>query len=127
MNKKSKYPTTYEECFEVMYGKQSPYSSPIIVTNIGYKGELIKNIQRLLFYRDAYWKIAGEEMGFGKPWKPDWGKPYEGKFVIDCQLNEISKGIINITTKVLAFPTEEMRDAFYEAFKDLINEVKELL
>ena len=28
---------------------------------------------------------------------------------------------------ILEFPTEEMRDAFYENFKELINECKELL
>ena len=28
---------------------------------------------------------------------------------------------------ILAFPTEEMRDAFYENFKDLIEQCKELL
>ena len=30
-------------------------------------------------------------------------------------------------TFTLAFPTEEMRDAFYENFKELIEECKELL
>jgi hypothetical protein len=29
--------------------------------------------------------------------------------------------------EVLSFPTAEMRDAFFEDFKELINEVKELL
>jgi hypothetical protein len=45
--------------------------------------------------------------------------------------NEVSRHISrHISTHIhfiLAFPTEEMRDAFYENFKYLIEECKELL
>ena len=41
-------------------------------TVTGYDAELIENLQTLKICRDAYWKIAGEQMGLGKPWEPDW-------------------------------------------------------
>ena len=41
--------------------------------------------------------------------------------------NTIGKGKWYTDNKILAFPTEEMRDAFYENFKDLIEQCKELL
>ena len=38
----------------------------------GYKNNLLEKLQELLICRDAYWKIAGEQMGLGEPWEPDW-------------------------------------------------------
>ena len=125
--KKSKYPTNYVECYEIMYGKKSPFHSPQVVKNIGYKGELFTNLQRLIFYRDAYWKIAGEEMGLGKPWEPDW-ESLDPQYIILYQYGSIDKAETHGEGNyILTFPTEEMRDAFYENFKELIEECKELL
>jgi hypothetical protein len=39
----------------------------------------------------------------------------------------MSEVIVVASIKILAFPTEEMRDTFYENFKDLIEQCKELL
>ena len=94
---------------------------------IGYRGKDLSALQKLLICRDAYWKIAGEQMGLGKPWKPDWIKPSEMKFCIVNSEGNITKWVQKTTNKILAFPTEEMRDAFYENFKELIELVKELL
>ena len=80
-------------------------------------------LQRLLIYRDAYWKLYGEEMGLGKPWKPD-GNPVYALTRNDGYIVDIETGG---NDEVLEFPTEEMRDAFYENFKELIESVKELL
>lgn len=65
---KPQYPKTYEECAKVLLERAS------VRNDIGYKGDLIVTLQKLLVCRDAYWKIAGEQMGLEKPWKPDWGK-----------------------------------------------------
>jgi hypothetical protein len=78
--------------------------------------------------RDAYWKIAGKEMGLGKPWEPDWRKTEERKFCfIRRNDNVVTKWETKTITRFLAFPTEEMRDSFYNNFKDLIEQCKELL
>ena len=94
----------------------------------GYKCDLFTAFQKLLICRNAYWKIAGEEMGLGKPWKPDWSNKNELKYCIE---NSYDKGIhydvLVHTQKTLAFPTYEMRDAFYENFEELIIICKKLL
>lgn len=92
-----------------------------------YKKDLIEKFQDLLYARDAYWKIAGEQMGLGKPWKPDWAKADERKYCIVNTEGYITKWVQKTTNKILAFPTEEMQNAFYENFKDLIELCKELL
>ena len=119
VKKKPKYPklTNLTECKEIL-GEKDMYQGVS-----GYKGELLTNFQRLLIFRNVYWKIAGEQMGLGKPWEPDWKDMYyaitvrdDGDFLLHRR-----------TRALLIFPTEEMRDAFYENFKDLIEKCKELL
>lgn len=126
--KKKEYPKTYEECCKVLDWYHRDYD------RVGYESELLCKLQVLLLCRDAYWKIAGEEMGLGKPWKPDWENSEERRYSIvniegDINLPEttLTKWILKVTNKILVFPTEEMRDAFYDNFKELIEICKELL
>ena len=107
---KSKYPKTYEEC-----RKHLSCDDKI-------KLEFVNQFLKLINSRNAYWKIAGEEMGLGKPWEPDWDKlSTNHEFIV------IEKGCFTYSSMLLVFPTEEMRDAFAENFKDLIEQCKELL
>ncbi len=120
--KKPKYPTDFDECIAILHLQDS-----MVEARCGYECNLINYFQRLLMCRDAYWKIAGEQMGLDKPWEPDWTNNYQKKWLINFY-----QGEINFTTGpnvqfILAFPTVEMRDAFYENFKDLIEDCKELL
>ena len=123
VRKKPVYPklTNLTECKEIL-GEKNMYQSVS-----GYKGEILTNFQLLFIFRDVYWKIAGEQMGLGKPWKPDWSNDDETKFCIYTTQNIISLDIFGVDNKILAFPTEEMRDAFYENFKKEIEQCKELL
>ena len=66
-------------------------------------------------------------MGLGKPWKPNWRDGDKYKMVIEVKENNAYKNGYLFTNRILAFPTAEIRDAFYENFKDLIEECKELL
>lgn len=117
--KESKYPKTYTECCAIVGNE--------FVDNdvIGYRYSILCQFQMLLVCRDAYWKIAGEEIGLGKPWEPAiqdiiWG--------ITRSKDEVEKYSCHYgKTNILEFPTSEMRDAFYENFKDLIEDCKELL
>lgn len=135
LNPKPKYPTNYGDCCNIvgfdklknfMYHSYEPY---IMANHMNEYETSMENklnmLGKLLICRDAYWKIAGEEMKLGKPWNP-----------IDSD-NSVCYGIFswageiqNDTTakwRILTFPTAEMRDTFYENFKDIINECKELL
>ena len=120
--KKKEYPKTYEECCKVMN-----YCCNPVAVKTTHKEELIRKFQFLLLYRDAYWKIAGEEMGLGKPWEPDWINQKSSKYCIASVEGQIKTAERYIINTILAFPTKEMRDAFYENFKELIEICKELL
>ena len=140
--KEKKYPKTYVECCEILGVDSDNFFT---ITNY-YEGEVettdyergllskFDSLWGLRICRDAYWKIAGEEMGLGKPWKPDWEDSEERRYSIvniegDINLPDttLTKWILKVTNKILVFPTEEMRDAFYENFKELIERCKELL
>ena len=117
--KQPQYPKTYEECARLI----NTYCGSIG----GYNWKLLSYFQQLIVCRDAYWKIAGEQMGLGEPWKPDWKNPSTIKFCIVNTEGNITKLIQKTANKILAFPTVESRDAFYENFKELIEQCKELL
>ena len=117
--KKPVYPTTISECCKIIYDIPN-------YAHCGHKHELLFNFQNLLICRNAYWKIVGEQLGLDKHWAHDWdsGKPC---YCISVSRNTIGKGKWYTDNKILAFPTEEIRDTFYENFKDLIENCKELL
>lgn len=112
------YPKTYEECCKVI--------SRFAKYDFNKKRELLLNLNKLIKCRDTYWKIAGEEMGLDEPWKPDWIDS-NLKYCLKRMGDDIEKASEMTISCILAFPTEEMRDTFYENFKELINETKELL
>lgn len=118
--KQPKYPKTYVECAKIL-DCFSAYNID------GYKDELLIKLQELLICRDAYWEIAGKELGLGKPWKPDWDNYDDTKYCIYTTENIISLDLFGVDNKILAFPTEKMRNAFYKNFKELIEACKYFL
>ena len=128
LEKKQKYPKTYEECCKIIY------SDPKFYVDTHLYSDTLGALYKLLICRNAYWRLAGDEMGLGKPWEPDWKNSEEKRYSIvniegDINLPEktLTKWILKVTNKILVFPTEEMRDAFYENFKSEIEICKELL
>lgn len=117
------YPKTYEECCEVLFPTTIELGK---VSAHGYNGKLLEKFGELLICRNAYWKTAGEQMGLGKPWKPDWNEQTP-KYTIVVLANELVKRYALTQNFILVFPTEEMRNAFYKNFKELIETCKELL
>ena len=113
IKKKKEYPKTYEECLNVL-GYDDIATHCIFHTEADEK--LFNTLYDLKVCRDAYWKIAGEEMGLDKPWEPQEG-------VIYCYMPNAPRCI----RLMFPFPTEEMRDGFYENFKKEIEKCKELL
>ena len=119
--KKKEYPKTFLACCDVLN------IGNLIERGVkGYKAELFDALQKLYICRDAYWKLYGEEMGLGKPWKYDCNSGYFIPAII-YRSGSIQKVEVQYRNVILAFPTPEMRDAFYENFKELIESVKELL
>ena len=135
--KKKEYPKTYEECCYVTGFENTEMVFEDDYRDINPPKEqwkrlgLINQLNKLIICRDAYWKIAGEEMGLGKPWEPDYDSGVN-KYGIICMNGVIQES--NPTTnwerhlnKVLDFPTAEMRDAFKENFDKDLEFCKELL
>ena len=119
---KPQYPKNYVECCKVLGITSSVY----MVYDEKYKTEvdylrtqkvLANNFLRLKICRDAYWKIAGEQICSNGTLK-------------HCIIVESG---ITLKTKTcsthfrLVFPTQEIRDEFYNNFKDLIEKCKESL
>ncbi len=120
VRKKLTYPTNYKECCDVL-GLNTMDNDAC-----GYKADLIISFQELYIARDAYWKIAGKQMGLDKPWEPDWNDLNRKYFIsLTCDGFSLYDDFRN--PQFLVFPTAEMRDAFYENFKDLIEQCKEFL
>ena len=129
---KPKYPKTYKGCCRIVnadplirlkYDLSDGQKYSYDVDNL----HLYENLRQLLIARDAYWKIAGEQMELGKPWEPDWLNVEQDKYVLFTHNNAICSNRYVLGHNFLAFPTKEMRDAFYENFKELIEPCKELL
>lgn len=123
---KPQYPKTYEECYRILY----PKPDTMFYTSVsGYMYDKVRTLSHLLLCRDAYWKIAGEQMGLGKPWESNPSNEEQHRYAIYNYEGIIAKNDFWLTgvNAILVFPTEEMRDAFYDNFKELINECKELL
>ena len=125
VNRKPKYPDNYEECVRIA---KNIHGYDINIDAPAYRGE-VESFIKLLICRDAYWKIAGEQMGLGKPWKHNYLKDAN---TIRYAIYNTGDEIVKLDGKlyrnyILCFPTEEMRDAFYDNFKDLIEQCKELL
>ena len=111
---RKQYPKTYEECKLLLQTNCTIPSIP------GYREYEIALFQELLICRDAYWKIADN-------WKPHWNNDNQFKYIITCRRNNIIKDTYTAKNCIFVFPTEEMRDAFFENFKDLIEKCKEFL
>lgn len=129
--KKPKYPTSYSECCDILGFKNRNKTKEQFVNSCDlYDAELMTKLSMLKVCRDAYWKIAGEELELDKPWEPKFGKyiHYSINFYLYKDSFVLHKGEYHSPdNRILVFPTEEMRDAFYENFKDLIEYCKELL
>lgn len=86
---------------------------------------MMNELRKLVNARNAYWKIYGEANGLGGSWKPDWEA---GCYVIFTKGDgTIERDLQFGINAILAFPTEELRDMFYERFESEIKFCKELL
>lgn len=120
----SQYPKTYKECCKVLNYDREDYT---INLHTCQNDTLFESCYELYICRNAYWKIAGKEMGLGKQWKPNWEDEREYYYTIFYNGVKIEQYNCTDEYSPLAFPNSEMRDAFYDNFKDLLKQCKELL
>lgn len=113
--KEVELPKTWNECHKLIASYY--YSNSGMFVDANY-GNAINALCKLLICRNAWWKQLG--------WKPDWKKNSE-KHCIGCNKHVAVEAKSIFANYILAFPTEDVHDQFLEAFKDLIEEAKELL
>ena len=139
IKKKSEYPKTYDECCEILsipsyyklryYTYEHGYNEYTTLNKLCSLQDKLNAFSKLLICRDAYWRITGEEMGLDKSWEPDFTNIDEERYGIYTLANKVERdfcGTGDVNT-ILTFPTEEMRDIFYNNFKDTIETCKDLL
>lgn len=132
VKKKTQYPKTYKECCEVLEMQSNLFlhlssmniDGEVEEKSYGYKiASQMNCLYELLVCRDAYWKMAGD-------WSFKIGSDSQDVvYAITVYGSGIMKNFyyaLNWNCG-LVFPTEEMRDAFYDNFYDLINKCKELI
>lgn len=111
------YPKTYHECWKIL----DTGEEEVIYDGVtGEEEHLFDSLLKLKRCRDAYWKIAGD-------WEPDFNDSDQHKHTIEVVNDNIGFYDGHNCNRVLVFPTSEMRNAFYENFKALIEGCKELL
>lgn len=124
--KKKEYPKTYEECCKIL-DFCGEYFFTTYEDGIHFPGEdnniyqILKStsiLTKLLICRNAYWKIAGEEMELGKSWEPDYND-FNKTSSMYCLCGKFGLSVINPLQFV--FPSKEMRDEFAENFKKDID------
>lgn len=123
---KKKYPTSYQECcatLGIQVGGELLYD---IDDNENYTSNYndkltseLDDFRKLIICRNAYWKISGD-------WNPNWEDETD-KYTISFKCNEIFLNNTMWYSEVLAFPTPEIRNDFYEHFKDIIEKCKHFL
>lgn len=132
VKKKPNLPTTYKECCEILNVPELELVYNTDYSTLGlstYEWKILNvynALHKLRVCRDAYWKIAGEQMELGKPWTPEDSDYITGRYCIFVHKNNV---LCSTPAEdcVLTFPTEEMRDFFYENFLLTIEQTKGLL
>ena len=110
----SNLPTSVNECL-----KYSDNDETFDVYS--YRGNLFSKLQTLFFCRNVYWKLCDN-------YNPTY-EPLDNtvKYCIYTFNGEIKLSETSHRQAILAFPSEEVRDKFYESFKYLIEDCKEFL
>lgn len=73
-------------------------------------------LEHLLMLRDVY----------RNGWKPDWNNEYEDKFILYFYKNKLKTCTLNVSKELFSFQSKEIRDKFYENFKNELEQLKEL-
>lgn len=123
---------SWEEYCKKIQGKDSYY-----VNNVNYK-VISSQFESTPFLEEfdnkedakafaALGKLLKLRKDWTGDWEPDWTR-CDAKFVIMINNNNIEhSGYSFYVSSPMSFPTKEMRDEFYESFKDLLEVAKPLL
>lgn len=124
---------TWEEYCEKMRGKNSYY-----INNAVYEGVISSKfraepmISEFADKEDAeafatFSKLLKLRKDWVGEWQPDWTDMNQLKYTIVNQGNRVVVCVNDRSCRSLSFPTKEMRDEFFECFKDFLEQAKTLI
>lgn len=129
---KSERVTTWEEYCKKMDGKESYYcnftSVKIGSSHFGLEPLVTEfdNLKDTVAFT-ALGKLLKLRKDWIGEWEPDWTSAYTDKYAIYCTNNSLYKSSSCLVSHIMSFPTTEMRDEFFDCFKDLLEQAKELI
>ena len=124
-------PKTWEEYCEKTKGKTSYYMDPSsgitlsIFGNCPFLSEFETEEEVKTFA--AYSKLLKLRKKWIGDWKPKWANDYQKKYVICNYSDIVAKDTVITASHCLSFPTPEMRDKFFDCFKDYLEQAKDLI
>lgn len=129
---KSERVTTWEEYCKKMDGKESYYcnftSVKIGSSHFGLEPLVTEfdNLKDTVAFT-ALGKLLKLRKDWIGEWKPNWANNYQKKYIICNYSDIVAKDTMITASHGLSFPTPEMRDEFFDCFKDYIEQAKDLL
>ena len=124
-------PKTWEEYCEKTKGKISYYMDPSsgitisIFGNCPFLSEFETEEEVKAF--EIYSKLIKLRKQWIGEWKPDWIDSTHLKYVIHTVKNKVTSDAYTNFSYSMSFPTPEMRDEFFDCFKDLLEQAKDLI
>lgn len=124
---------TWEEYCEKMKGKNSYY-----INNAVYEGVISSKFRAEPMISEfenkedaeafaALSKLLKLRKDWVGEWQPDWTDMNQLKYTIVNQGNRVVVCVNDRSCRSLSFPTKEMRDEFFEYFKDFLEQAKTLI
>ena len=122
---------TWEEYCKKMKGEISYYmdlSSGITISIFGncpFLSEFETEEEVKAF--EAYSKLIKLRKQWIGDWKPNWANDNQEKYAIRNYSGVVTKDTLICSAHCLSFPTPEMRDEFFDCFKDFLEQAKTLI
>lgn len=125
-------PKTWQEYRAKMNGKKSYYINNTICGVIPSEFGVDPIISEFDNKEDAeafaaYSKLLKLRKDWIGDWKPNWANNYQKKYIICNYSDIVAKDTMITASHGLSFPTPEMRDEFFDCFKDFLEQAKDLI
>ena len=124
--------SSWEEYCELMKGKDSCYIEDSHYTCVSSLFGCVPIVTEFESEGDAeafaaFSKLLKLRKNWVGEWKPNWMDRTQKKYTIVVEGNELFDGLNTSVSCSMSFPTEEMRDEFFNTFRDLLEIAKPLL
>lgn len=114
---KQQYPKNVDECRKIVSNTHNKEHTRYVLA----VATMLDAFETLLMCRGAYWTIANN-------WRPYWKDVLQERYSIVCDTHgNLQKMHYVYRPTAFVFPTEGMRDAFYDNFSELLNKCRELV